>query len=124
MRPPVIIIGALRSGTTATARALELLGLNLGEKLDSHRESKALQRFQEMYLQQYGASWHHPQSFLETQGKAWTTPGSALVSSAGEGVSPSRTLENGEIIERTAAHLRSGVEKQFAQIFGYDHGLR
>jgi hypothetical protein len=65
MRPPVLIIGAHRSGTSATARALELLGLEIGQRLDSHRESKALQQLHEEYLRGVGASWHDPKPFLE-----------------------------------------------------------
>src|SRR5438876_736588 len=49
-RPPVIIIGAHRSGTTATARALELVGLQIGQHLDSHSEPRALQKLHEDYL--------------------------------------------------------------------------
>ena len=65
MRPPVLIIGAHRSGTSATAWALELLGLQIGQRLDSHRESKALQQLHEEYLRRVGASWHNPRPFLD-----------------------------------------------------------
>src|SRR6266550_6658428 len=64
-RKPIIIVGAHRSGTTATARALELLGLQIGQRLDSHRESKALQQLHENYLRQLGAAWHRPTPFLD-----------------------------------------------------------
>jgi hypothetical protein len=64
-RQPIIIVGAHRSGTTATARALELLGLQIGQRLDSHRESKALQQLHENYLRQVGAAWHRPTPFLD-----------------------------------------------------------
>ena len=63
-RAPVLIVGAHRSGTTATARALETLGLQIGQQLDSHHESKALQRLHEHYLQRLGAAWHNPTPFL------------------------------------------------------------
>ena len=63
-RAPIIIVGAHRSGTTATARALERLGVQIGQKLDSHRESKALQRLHDNYLQRLGAAWHSPGPFL------------------------------------------------------------
>lgn len=62
--PPILIIGAHRSGTTATARALELLGLQIGQRLDSHREPKRMQRLHEEYLQKSGAAWHHPKPLL------------------------------------------------------------
>ena len=72
-RPPVLIIGAHRSGTSATARALELLGLQIGQRLDSHRESRGLQKLHEDYLRRVGAAWHNPAPFLEriqtTEGK-------------------------------------------------------
>ena len=64
LRPPVIIIGAHRSGTTATARALRLLGLQLGQRLDSHDEPRELQRLHEDYLRHMGGSWHKPGPFL------------------------------------------------------------
>jgi len=61
---PVIIIGAHRSGTTATARALRLLGLQIGQQLDSHDESRALQQVHEDYLRRFGAAWYNPAPFL------------------------------------------------------------
>jgi sulfotransferase family protein len=63
-RPPVIIIGAHRSGTTATARALKLLGLQIGQRLDSHDEVRELQKRHETYLRSVGGAWHHPGPFL------------------------------------------------------------
>jgi len=65
MRPPVLIIGAHRSGTSATAWALEILGLQIGQRLDSHRESKVLQQLHDEYLRRVGATWHTPRPFLE-----------------------------------------------------------
>jgi Sulfotransferase family len=73
-RPPVLIIGAHRSGTSATARALELMGLQIGQRLDSHHEPRALQKLHEDYLHRVGAAWHNPEPFLKwidtTDGKA------------------------------------------------------
>src|ERR1700736_3338263 len=66
LRPPVLIIGAHRSGTTATARALRLLGLQIGQRLDSHDEPRELQRLHEQYLRRVGASWHEPAPFLNS----------------------------------------------------------
>jgi sulfotransferase family protein len=63
-RPPLIIIGAHRSGTTATARALRLLGLQLGQQLDSHDESRQMQRLHETFLREMGAAWYNPAPFL------------------------------------------------------------
>jgi hypothetical protein len=91
---PVIIVGAHRSGTTATAGALELLGLQIGQRLDSHRESKALQHLHESYLQRLGATWYRPAPFLD-----WVqTP-------AGE--------------RDCLEYLSKGIWREFARIFGY-----
>jgi hypothetical protein len=92
--PPVLIIGAHRSGTSATARALELLGLQIGQRLDTHRESRALQKLHEDYLRGVSAAWHSPARFLE---RIQTAQG-----------------EN-ECLE----YLRSNVDAHFATIFGY-----
>jgi hypothetical protein len=93
-RPPVLIIGAHRSGTTATARALELLGLQIGQHLDSHREPRPLQELHEDYLDRTGAAWHHPRPFLK-----W--------------------LESVEGKQDCVSYLRSNVRRDFARIFGY-----
>lgn len=93
-RPPVIILGAHRSGTTATARALELLGLQIGQYLDSHREPRALQTLHEEYLGKVGAAWHNPQPFLK-----W--------------------IETAEGKQDCVSYLRKNVECDFARIFGY-----
>jgi Sulfotransferase family len=94
MKPPVLIIGAHRSGTSATARALELLGLQIGQRLDSHRESQALQRLHEKYLQGVGGSWSNPKPFLE---RMQTTEGR----------------------RDCTEYLRSNLNDRFAAIFGY-----
>lgn len=98
-RPPVIILGAHRSGTSATARALELLGLQIGHDLDSHRESRALQTLHEEYLQRVGAAWHKPQPFLQ-----W--------------------IQTAEGKRDCVSYLRTKVERHFACIFGYRSGLK
>jgi len=93
-RAPVIIVGAHRSGTTATTGALELLGLQIGQRLDSHRESKALQQFHETYLQRLGATWYRPAPFLD-----WVqTP-------------------DGE--RDCLEYLSKGIWQEFGRIFGY-----
>jgi hypothetical protein len=92
--PPVLIIGAHRSGTTATARALELLGLQIGQRLDSHREPKLLQRLHEEYLRRSGAAWHHPDPFLDRL----ATPGGEM-----------------DCVE----YLRTQTQSSFGSIFGY-----
>lgn len=98
-RAPILIIGAHRSGTTATARALALLGLQLGQRLDSHHESKAMQRLHEDYLKSVGAAWHHPGPLLERVATA-------------EG-------------ERDGAeYLRSHAQREFSPLFGYRQNLK
>ena len=93
-RHPIIIIGAHRSGTSATARALELLGLQIGQHLDSHRESRALQEVHEVYLRRVGAAWHKPETFLKWIGTA-------------------------EGMHDCTSYLRANVERDFGGIFGY-----
>ena len=97
--PPVLIIGAHRSGTSATARALELLGLQMGTRLDSHHESKRLQQLHEAYLQRVGAAWHNPKPFLD-----W--------------------INTAEGAEDCANYLREHVRNEFSSLFGYDKSLK
>ena len=94
-----MIIGAHRSGTTATAHALRLLGLEIGEHLDSHEEPRGLQRLHEQYLQQRGAAWHNPTAFLE-----W--------------------MQTAEGQKHCTAYLRERVRRKFASIFGYRFNFR
>jgi hypothetical protein len=98
-RPPVLILGAHRSGTTATARALELLGLQIGQGLDSHHESKALQSLHEKYLQRLGAAWHRPGPFLE-----W--------------------METSEGERDCLEYLRKNTHDDFRRLFGYRNNPR
>ena len=93
-RPPVVIIGAHRSGTTATARALELLDLQIGEQLDSHREPRGLQKLHEEYLRKIGAAWHNPQPFLD-----W--------------------IATDEGKRDCLSYLKENIARDFARIFGY-----
>src|ERR1700720_226307 len=93
-RPPVLIIGAHRSGTTATARALELAGLQIGQHLDSHGEPRALQKLHKDYLRRVGAAWYNPQPFLQ-----W--------------------IETAEGKQDCVSYLRSNIRRDFARIFGY-----
>jgi hypothetical protein len=93
-RHPIIIIGAHRSGTSATARALELVGLQIGQHLDSHRESRALQELHEDYLRRVGAAWHKPGPFL-------------------------KSIETAEGMQDCVSYLRTNVERDFGRIFGY-----
>jgi len=94
MRPPVLIVGAHRSGTSATARALEILGLQIGQRLDSHCEPKALQRLHEEYLRQVGAAWHNPAPFIES-------------------------IRTADGQRNCADYLRANLRRDFARIFSY-----
>ena len=93
-RPPVLIIGAHRSGTTATARALQLLGLQIGQRLDSHHEPYGLQRLHENYLHRVGAAWYEPTPFLEL-------------------------IKTPEGLRNCVDYIRKNVRANFANIFGY-----
>lgn len=97
-RPPVIIIGAHRSGTTATARALRLLGLQLGERLDSHDEPREMQRLHETFLRELGAAWYNPAPFI-------------AFLAAGEGK------------QSCAKYLRDRVKPDLS-VFGYGKGFK
>jgi hypothetical protein len=98
-RPPVLVVGAHRSGTTATVRALEILGLQTGQRLDSHHESKVLQRLHETYLRGVGAAWYRPGPFLE-----WAnTPEGA-----------------GDCVK----YLRQNIRHEFRRVFGYRNSPR
>ncbi|MEP6603349.1 MAG: sulfotransferase [Spartobacteria bacterium] len=96
---PVMIIGAHRSGTTATARALELLGLQIGQRLDSHAESKRLQELHDAYLRRVGASWYEPEPFLDS-------------------------LTTAEGQRNCAEYLRENIGCDFAEIFGYRKNIK
>lgn len=97
-RAPVLIIGAHRSGTTATARALELLGLQIGQHLDSHREPYGLQRLHEDYLRRAGAAWYEPGPFLDR-------------------------LKPPQGQRECVDYLRRNVRENFANIFGYRNNI-
>jgi hypothetical protein len=92
------MIGAHRSGTTATARALELLGLQIGQHLDSHREPYGLQRLHEDYLRRGGASWYEPEPFLER-------------------------LKTPQGRRECVDHLRRNVRENFGNVFGYRNNI-
>lgn len=91
---PVLIIGAHRSGTSATARALELLGLCIGQRLDSHREPYGLQQVHERCLQLVGGRWFEPEPLL-------------------------RALQTPEGLDQCVAYLRTNLRQGFGRVFGY-----
>lgn len=98
-RPPVLIVGAHRSGTTATARALQLLGLQIGQRLDSHHEPYGVQQLHEEYLRRVGAAWYEPEPFLDL-------------------------LQTPQGLRDCADYLRQNIRQQFANIFGYRNNLK
>ena len=95
----MLIIGAHRSGTTATARALHLLGLQLGQRLDSHHEPRAMQRLHEQYLEKTGASWHQPGPFLQS-------------------------VVTAEGAHACAAYLQDQAHGDFPRVLGYRNNLQ
>lgn len=64
-RPPVIIIGMHRSGTSMVTRLLERLGLFVGWKKDPNHEALLFLELNEWLLRQAGATWDRPAAFLE-----------------------------------------------------------
>lgn len=97
-RAPVLIVGAHRSGTTATARALELLGLQIGQHLDSHREPYGLQRLHEEYLRRVGAAWYAPGPFFDL-------------------------IKTPDGQRACVDYLRKNIRENFGRIFGYRKNL-
>ncbi len=59
-RPPVIIIGMHRSGTSALAHALSKMGLFIGRKLDKNQEAFFFQKHNEWLLRSCGGRWDFP----------------------------------------------------------------
>jgi hypothetical protein len=94
MRAPVLVIGAHRAGTSATAEALRVLGLQTGQRLDSHSEPRGLQRLHEEYLHRVGGAWHSPRPLIE-----WLA------------------MERGE--RHCVTYLQNAVRRQFPATFGY-----
>lgn len=59
-RPPVIIIGMHRSGTSAITRILEQLGIFVGHDLDENHESQFFQGLNKWLLSQSSGAWDNP----------------------------------------------------------------
>lgn len=62
-RPPVIVLGAHRSGTSALSRILDELGVFVGSRLDRNHESWFFLRLNVWLLAQCGGRWDHPEPF-------------------------------------------------------------
>ena len=95
---PILIIGAHRSGTSATAHALELAGLIIGEHLDSHFEPYELQRVHEEYLRRLGGRWYEPAPLVD----ALATP---------------------QGLNDCVNYLQQNAQQNFAGLFGYRRNL-
>ena len=59
-RPPIIIVGMHRSGTSLVTRLLEQLGLFVGCEKDENNESLFFQELNDWILCQAGATWDNP----------------------------------------------------------------
>mgnify|MGYP006423816889 CR=1 FL=1 len=62
VRPPLIVIGMHRSGTSMITRMLERLGLFLGTQRDPNDESRFFLEHNRWLLRQSGGAWDHPTS--------------------------------------------------------------
>lgn len=62
-KPPIIIIGMHRSGTSFLTRSLQQAGIFMGAKRESNDESTFFLRLNNWLLRQSGGSWHHPDPF-------------------------------------------------------------
>jgi len=61
-QPPILVIGAHRSGTSALARVLETLGVFVGARLDPNHEPWFFLRLNAWLLKQCGGRWDHPEA--------------------------------------------------------------
>jgi len=69
-KPPIIIIGMHRSGTSMVARMLEELGLFIGKGKEMNSEAFFFYRLNNWALRQSGGSWDYPEPvrhFIENQ---------------------------------------------------------
>jgi hypothetical protein len=63
-RPPVIVIGMHRSGTSLVARILSELGVHIGAELDRHNEAICFKQVNRDLLESHGAHWARPEPFV------------------------------------------------------------
>lgn len=64
-RPPIIIAGMHRSGTSVLTTILDDLGLFVGKKVDSNHEATFFVHLNNWLLRQAGAAWDYPEPFEE-----------------------------------------------------------
>ena len=62
-RPPILVLGMHRSGTTMLLRVLEALGVFVGYRLDENREAKFFTKLNDWALRQANASWDDPAKY-------------------------------------------------------------
>jgi len=62
-KPPIIIVGMHRSGTTMISKILEQLGIFMGKYKDINSEALFFQKFNELIFIQFNASWDNPYNF-------------------------------------------------------------
>ncbi|MBE9554562.1 MAG: sulfotransferase, partial [Proteobacteria bacterium] len=60
-RPPIIIMGMHRSGTSMVTRLMEQLGLFVGQETDTNNESLFFQALNDWILCQAGSTWDNPE---------------------------------------------------------------
>lgn len=60
-RPPVIVVGMHRSGTSILTRLLDDLGLFVGRDVDGHHESRHFQWINKWMLRETGFTWDRPE---------------------------------------------------------------
>lgn len=67
--PPVLVIGAHRSGTTLVTNCLEKAGMFVGAELDPNNESCYFLKLNEWMLSQAGCRWDRPEGFCSVLGQ-------------------------------------------------------
>lgn len=65
-RPPVLIVGGHRSGTSAVTERLAAMGLFVGARRDSHGESTFFQRLNRRVTSEAGGHWTTPHVVVES----------------------------------------------------------
>lgn len=65
-RPPLIVVGMHRSGTSLVARVLREAGVHMGDDPDIHAESEAFKAVNREILRELGGDWTRPEPVLES----------------------------------------------------------
>jgi len=64
-KPPILIIGMHRSGTTLVTKLLEDLGLFTGKRKEENHESEFFLHLNHWLMTQAGGGWDHPEPVLD-----------------------------------------------------------